>query len=75
MSAEIVVRKLLTIQGIPNYAPEGLVTAVHFLTDTLSEYPFGELVGTTFSLDGTESAFEHARSSGAFRVAVGPKKY
>ena len=72
VSAEIVVRKLLTIQGIHNYAPEDLVTAVRFLTDTQSEYPFGKLVGSTFSLDETESAFEHARTSGAFRVAVTP---
>jgi alcohol dehydrogenase len=75
VSAEIVVRKLLTIQGVHNYVPEDLATAVQFLADVQSEYPLANLVREKFPLAAAESAFEHARTSGAFRVAVVPEKY
>ena len=71
-SAEMIVRRLLTIQGIHNYAPRDLADAVEFLTRHQHHYPFSELVSDTFSLDQAEEAFQYAIGTRSRRVAVKP---
>ena len=71
-SAEMIVRHLLTIQGIHNYAPRDLADAVEFLSLHQHEYPFFELVSETFALDAAEEAFQYAITSRSLRVAVKP---
>jgi alcohol dehydrogenase len=73
LSAETVVRKLLRIEGVHNYKPADLVTAVEFLAQHQNRFPFAELVGARFSLNDAPDAFEHAVQSRPFRTAVLPR--
>lgn len=70
--AEMVVRNLLSIHGIHNYAPQDLAAALEFLIKSHAEYPFSELVAAQFALTEAAAAFRHAIDSGALRVAVLP---
>jgi len=70
VSAETIVRKVLSIQGVHNYAPEDLRTAVEFLQHSHAQFPFEELVAETFALEDAGAAFFHASRSGVLRVAV-----
>jgi len=70
LSAEMIVRNILYIQGIHNYAPQDLRTALMFLQDKHGEFPFDELVTETFALEDADEAFRHASHSGVLRVAV-----
>jgi alcohol dehydrogenase len=69
---ETIVRRMLTIRGVHNYAPCDLATAVEFLHRHHGEYPFEELVAGPYSLAEADQAFQHARSGLAARVAVRP---
>ena len=71
-AAEMIVSRLLTIQGIHNYAPRDLADAVEFLVRYQHRYPFSELVADTFALDHAENAFQYAIGSRSLRVAVKP---
>jgi alcohol dehydrogenase len=75
VSAETIVRKVLSIQGVHNYAPEDLRRAVDFLQHHHAHSPFEELVAKTFALEDAGAAFLHASQSGALRVAVRPETY
>jgi alcohol dehydrogenase len=70
ISAERIVRKILSIQGVHNYAPEDLRRALEFLQQSHRQFPFEELVAETFALEDAGAAFLHASRSGALRVAV-----
>lgn len=73
VSAETIVRRLLRIEGVHNYRPDDLATAVEFLTTTATQYPFAELVGARFPLMKAEEAFRRAATGAMFRVAVVPE--
>lgn len=66
------VRRMLTIRGLHNYAPEDLVVAVEFLADTGDRFPFGSLAGGGFALDDIEHAFESATVRPGRRVSITP---
>ncbi len=70
ISAETVVRKILSIHGVHNYGPNDLGNAVRFLERNGSRFPFEELVADRFPLEDANAAFRHAADSGALRVAV-----
>lgn len=70
--AENIVRKMLTIQGIHNYAPSHLADALMFLERHHREFPFAALVSKSFRLSEANDAFQFAADSGALRVAVCP---
>lgn len=53
---EQLVRRLLTIRGVHNYAPRHLEQAVRFLVQSWRSYPFAEQVGETFALDEVDRA-------------------
>jgi len=68
---EQVVRRLLTIRGVHNYAPEHLLQAVRFLERPESG-PLASLVGDVHPLDGIEAAMLHARAHSSVRVGLRP---
>jgi alcohol dehydrogenase len=68
---ESVVRRLLTIRGVHNYAPADLATAVTFLG--AHGATFAKLIGPTFSLDDVEAAFTTAHANPGVRVVVVPE--
>lgn len=69
---EQVVRRLLTIRGVHNYAPDHLRQAVRFLERPESA-PLAALVGDIHPLDGIESAMLHARAHSSVRVGLKPE--
>ena len=72
ISAETMVRRLLTIQGIHNYAPQDLAAAIDFLDQNHQRYPFVDLISETFPLTRVEAAFQYAVEQRPLRVAVIP---
>lgn len=72
ISAEQIVRRMIQINGVYNYAPEDLGTALSFLAPAVSRYPFEQLVGRTFSLDAIQEAFHYAEQQRPPRVAIRP---
>jgi putative phosphonate catabolism associated alcohol dehydrogenase len=72
LDPEQVVRRLFTIRGVHNYAPEHLLQAVRFLERPESA-PLATLVGDIHPLDGIESAMRHARAHSAVRVGLRPE--
>ena len=70
IDSEAVTRRMLQVRGLHNYAPDDLVAAVEFLTETHSRFPFADLIGQQLDLDSAAEAFELALSSEAPRVAV-----
>jgi putative phosphonate catabolism associated alcohol dehydrogenase len=69
---EQIVRRLLKIRGVHNYAPHSLQLAVTFLTETHSVYPLASLVEQTFPLSRICDAVAYAVESRACRVGVDP---
>ena len=74
LNAEKIVRKVITIQGVHNYAPEDLAVALEFLNQNKDRYPFHTLISRIFPLDEAEAAFRYALEEGALRVALQPSK-
>jgi putative phosphonate catabolism associated alcohol dehydrogenase len=72
IAAETIVRNLLSIQGVHNYAPKDLRRALDFLRQNHARFPFEELVAETFALEDADAAFDHASRTSALRVAVRP---
>jgi alcohol dehydrogenase len=66
---EQVVRRLLTLRGVHNYAPEDLVAAIRFLA-AAGRYPFDSLVSAWVPLADAARGFDLARSPDKFRVGV-----
>jgi putative phosphonate catabolism associated alcohol dehydrogenase len=72
LDPERVVRRMLTIRGVHNYAPGDLAAALDFLAGPGRAYPFGTLVGKIFRLDEVEQAFAFAHANPGIRAAVVP---
>jgi putative phosphonate catabolism associated alcohol dehydrogenase len=70
ISAETIVRNLVSIQGVHNYTPQDLHRALHFLQETHERFPFEELVAESFALEDANAAFLCSSQSGALRVAL-----
>jgi len=66
------VRRMLTIKGLHNYAPEDLVVAVDFLCTAGTRYPYASLNGGSFALEQINEAFISASERSGLRVAVFP---
>ena len=73
LQPELLVRRLLTLHGVHNYAPADLRNALAFLKRSASVHPFHEIVEATYRLNSVAAAFDHARR-GAIRVGVIPQK-
>jgi putative phosphonate catabolism associated alcohol dehydrogenase len=72
INAEHMVRKLLTLKGLHNYAHDDLRFAIDFLSKNHKKYPFGELVGAEFPLHQLDDAFELAHEGTYYRVGIHP---
>lgn len=70
LDPERVVRRMLTIRGVHNYAPGDLGEALVFLAGPGRSYPFASLIGRTFGLDEVDLAFAHAHAHRGQRVMV-----
>ncbi len=69
LQMEMVVRKLLSIEGVHNYAPEDLAQALCFLNET-RYLPWKSLVGKWFKLSDVDLAFQLAQSPEYYRVGI-----
>jgi alcohol dehydrogenase len=72
LDPERVVRRMLTIRGLHNYAPEDLTTAVRFLDHAQHRYPLASLLADSFPLQSINEAFAAATQRPGFRVVVLP---
>jgi len=66
---EQVVRRVLTIRGVHNYAPQHLQQAIDFL-GTATHYPFAALMSQWLPLAEAQRAFEAAQQGDTFRVGI-----
>ncbi len=66
------VRRMLTVKGLHNYAPQDLLSAVDFLTASMDAVPFHSLVGDSFGLASIEDAFGESSRKPGTRIAVMP---
>ncbi|ACQ81429.1 phosphonate catabolism associated alcohol dehydrogenase [Beutenbergia cavernae DSM 12333] len=73
LDPERVVRNLLTVRGVHNYAPEDLLAAVAFLERSWRRYPFEGLVGDVLPLRDVDAALDLAAGQGAARVGLAPE--
>ena len=66
---EVVVRKLLSINGVHNYTPDDLLQALFFLNETRN-LPWKSLVGIWLRLTEVDLAFQLAQSPEYYRVGI-----
>lgn len=72
LTAELVIRKCLTLRGVHNYRPADLDDAVAFLHRHADQFPFASLVSPPVPLDQLADAIELARQRRFMRVSVAP---
>ena len=72
VAPEQIVRRLLRIVGVHNYAPQDLRAGLEFLRLNQDAYPFQELVGDSFALERVDEAFSAAVEGAGKRVMVRP---
>jgi alcohol dehydrogenase len=70
--AEQIVRRMLRISGVYNYAPEDLASALEFLAASGRRFPFESLVGRVFPLSRAQQAIQYAEQARPPRVALVP---
>ena len=68
----LVLRGLLTIEGVHNYHPRHLCEALDFVARWKSRFPFHELVDGHYALDDVERAMRDADERRVVRAAVVP---
>lgn len=73
LDPESIVRRLVTLRGVHNYAPAQLQRAVDYLAGAHSRYPFAALVGESFALTEIEAALQLASSGRHARVGLDPR--
>lgn len=69
---EMIVRRWISIHGVHNYAPCDLQTAVNFLQQNHSRFPFATLVEQTYQLAEINDAISKAIQDRPVRVAIRP---
>ena len=67
------VTKCITLQGVHNYHPTVLKTALGFIEKNRTRYPFAELIGKTYPLAEIDDAFAHAFHQDVIRIAIDPR--
>ena len=70
---EALVRRLLTVRGVHNYAPADLEQAVRYLADAWRRYPFEALVGGAVPFERADDALVLAASGAHARVGITPR--
>ena len=71
--AESVVRRLVTVRGVHNYAPRHLVDAVRFVEERHAAWPLDALVGVKVDLRDLDAGIAAAAAGGSVRVGVRPE--
>lgn len=66
------VRRMLNIRGLHNYAPTDLVSAMDFLGEHGERFPFEQLGGGRFDLERIDNAFRHSSEHPGLRTAILP---
>jgi alcohol dehydrogenase len=69
---EQIVRRMLSVRGIHNYAARDLAAALDLLASQRQTYDFARLVEAVFSLEQADEAFRRALEHRPVRVAVKP---
>ena len=72
LAAEQIVRRLLRIEGLHNYTPTDLQTAISFLKETHDQFPFRELVAREYRLADINQAIADASQNRPIRIAIRP---
>ena len=72
LSGQIVLRHCLTLRGFHNYAPCHLQSAIKFLSEHGSNFPWAKMVSPAFPLAEINAAFAEARKRKWLRVSVQP---
>lgn len=72
LDAQQLVRRMIQVSGVYNYAPEDLETALRFLAGASNRYPFEKLVAKTFPLAEADAAFAFAERERPLRAALIP---
>jgi len=72
LDAESIVRRLITVRGVHNYAPRHLVEAARFVEDRHGAWPLRELVGDVVGLADLDAGIAAAAAGGSVRVGVRP---
>ncbi len=72
VTAELVIRKCLTLRGVHNYRPIDLDEAVAFLARNIDRLPFASLVSPPIALGDLEEAVELSRQRRFMRIALVP---
>lgn len=70
VSAEYMIRNLLTIKGLHNYNEHDLLFAVNFIEQNHSSYDFNGLVYDNFTFKMVNDAFNYAIEKTPFRVGI-----
>jgi putative phosphonate catabolism associated alcohol dehydrogenase len=73
ISAEVIVRKLLNIQGVHNYTPGDLQSALEFLAKAHTRFPLADMVSQTYRLEDAAAIFRQGFRPGTLRLAVRPE--
>jgi alcohol dehydrogenase len=72
LSAQDIVRRMIRIEGVYNYSPGDLESALTFLSHAVNLHPFESLVGKSFHLSEVDAAMHFAESARPTRVALIP---
>ena len=67
------VTKCIKLEGVHNYHPSSLKTALDFIAHNRNKYPFAELIGNTYPISEIDDAFLHAFNQNAIRIAIDPR--
>ncbi len=70
---EQVVRRLLSIHGVHNYAPQDLLAAIDFLEQSADQFRFADLVSKSFPLGAINEAIAYASQARPIRIAIKPE--
>jgi putative phosphonate catabolism associated alcohol dehydrogenase len=66
------VTKCINLQGVHNYHSTVLKTALSFIEENRTRYPFAELIGKVYPLSEIDDAFAHAFRQDVIRIAIDP---
>jgi alcohol dehydrogenase len=72
LNPHLMMRRMLTLRGLHNYAPRDLVAAIDFLAEHARRLPLESLDGGRFRLEEIDAAFREASNMPGTRVAVVP---
>ncbi len=66
------VTKCINLRGVHNYHPTVLNSALSFIEENRTRYPFAELIGKIYPLSEIGDAFAHAFRQDVIRIAINP---